>query len=93
MIINGQENSALHITKDEKLNKYMVLAVKQVSESIHKSAKVMVDEVHIFDNSHSIEISGAHYAVVKDMDFYPMVSRISKSRSYRKYKNRVELAA
>lgn len=94
MVINGQGNSAIHISKDENLNKYLVMVMKEVSEGNHKSAKLIADEVHSFDNeSHSIEISGAHYAVCPDMDFFSMANRITKSRSYRKYKTQLREAA
>lgn len=94
MIIQGLENSALHISKNEDMNKYMIVVVKEASDGIHRSAKLIADKVHSFTNdSHSIEISGAHYAVCPEMDFFPLVNRISRSRSYRKYKTRVNEAA
>ena len=86
MIIQGFENSAMHITKDETLNKYLILVEKQISEGFHKSAKLIADNVESYsENHHSIEISGAHYSVYPGMDFLPMVARISKSRNYRLY--------
>ena len=94
MIIEGTDNSSLHVVKHDEYDKYLVMVTKQVSEGFHKSVKLVVDNVHSYsDDSHSIEISGSHYAVIPEMDFFSMASRISKSRSYRRYKNQVQAAA
>jgi hypothetical protein len=92
MVIAGIENSTLHVTKHETIDKYVVMVVKELSEGFHKSAKLIVDNVHVFEDSHSLEMSGAHYAIVPDMDFFTMISRISKSRSYRRYCSQLEVA-
>jgi hypothetical protein len=94
MIIEGTGNSSLRVVKHEEYNKYLVMVTKQVSEGFHKSVKLVVDNVHSYsEGSHSIEISGVHYAVTPELDFFPMASRIVKSRSYRRYKTEVQVQA
>jgi hypothetical protein len=90
VIIKGLDNSVIHIQKHSVLDKYIILVEKQISEGFAKSFKLIADNFESYENdTHSFEISGAHYSVTPNMDFLPMVNRILNSRSYRLYKQRV----
>lgn len=85
MIIEREDNTSLHVVKDDESGKYFILINKNIEDGHHKTFKLVANNFHTFGkDSHSIEIEGVHYAVSPDVDIFAMASRISKSRNYRK---------
>jgi len=87
MIIEGSNNTKLHVMESNRPGKIMVVVSKNVTEGVQKVTKITVDKFTSYgEGSHSIEIEGVHYAIIPGMDFRRMGKRIYHSKSYRNYR-------